>query len=73
MLSVTSEGEGRRITLHPTKLISKDHYKVAGDFSSASFLIVAGLIAKNSEILIKNVGLNKTRSGLLSVLKSDGR
>ena len=71
-VKVTPEGEGRRITLHPTKLISKDHYKVAGDFSSASFLIVAGLIAKNSEILIKNVGLNKTRSGLLSVLKSMG-
>ena len=71
-VEVISEGEGRRITLHPTKLISKDHYKVAGDFSSASFLIVAGLIAKNSEILIKNVGLNQTRSGLLSVLKKMG-
>ena len=71
-VEVISEGEGRRITLHPTKLTSKDHYKVAGDFSSASFLIVAGLIAKNSEILIKNVGLNQTRSGLLSVLKKMG-
>ena len=53
-------------------LTPKDSYKVAGDFSSATFIIVATLISLNSEVLIKNVGLNKTRSGLLEILKMMG-
>jgi 3-phosphoshikimate 1-carboxyvinyltransferase len=55
-----------------SKLIPTKKYEVAGDFSSASFLIVAGLIAKESNLLIKNVGLNPTRSGLINVLKLMG-
>ncbi len=42
---------------------------VAGDISSASFFIVAGLIVPNSYIIIKNVGLNPTRTGILDVVK----
>ncbi len=48
ILSHTKEGEGKEL-LFTTKLISKDHYEVVGDFSSAAFLIVAGLIAKESK------------------------
>ena len=53
-------------------LTSRPSYEVVGDFSSAAFLIVAGLIAKESNILIKNVGLNPTRCGLIKVLQSMG-
>ena len=63
---------GNKITLMPSKLIPTKTYEVAGDFSSASFLIVAGLIAKESNLMIKNVGLNPTRCGLISVLRSMG-
>lgn len=45
---------------------------VAGDISSAAFFIVAGLIVPNSEIIIKNVGLNPTRTGILDVIKMMG-
>jgi 3-phosphoshikimate 1-carboxyvinyltransferase len=45
---------------------------VPGDFSSASFLIVAALITPGSNILIKDVGLNPTRTGLLDVLLDMG-
>ena len=45
---------------------------VPGDFSSASFLILATLMAKDSEILIKNVGLNPTRTGFLKILQMMG-
>jgi 3-phosphoshikimate 1-carboxyvinyltransferase len=41
---------------------------IPGDFSSASFLIVAALITPGSEITIRKVGLNPTRTGLLSIL-----
>ena len=60
------------IALQSSKLSKKTSYEVVGDFSSAAFLIVAGLIAKESNILIKNVGLNPTRSGLIKVLQSMG-
>jgi 3-phosphoshikimate 1-carboxyvinyltransferase len=44
-------------------------YLVPGDPSSAAFFIVAGLILPNAEIIIRNVGLNPTRIGFISVLK----
>lgn len=43
-----------------------------GDFSSAAFLIVAALITPDSDITIKDVGLNATRTGLLDVLLAMG-
>ena len=63
---------GNKISYTPSKLITSKSYEVVGDFSSAAFLIVAGLIAKESNIVIKNVGLNPTRSGLIDVLISMG-
>lgn len=45
---------------------------IPGDISSAAFFIVAGLIIPNSEIILKNVGLNPTRTGILDVVKSMG-
>lgn len=45
---------------------------VPGDFSSAALFIVMALIVPNSKIVIKNVGLNKTRTGLLDVIQSMG-
>lgn len=45
---------------------------VPGDISSAAYFIVAGLITPNSEILIKNVGINRTRDGIIEVCKNMG-
>lgn len=41
---------------------------IAGDISSAAYFIVAGLIVPNSEIIIKNVGLNPTRTGIIDIV-----
>ena len=68
----TKKDSGSIITLHKSELSSRPSYEVVGDFSSAAFLIVAGVIAKESNILIRNVGLNPTRCGLIKVLKSMG-
>lgn len=43
--------------------------KVPGDISSAAFFMVAGLIVPGSKIVLKNVGINPTRTGLLDVLR----
>ncbi|WP_338789319.1 3-phosphoshikimate 1-carboxyvinyltransferase [Metabacillus sp. FJAT-53654] len=45
---------------------------VPGDISSAAFFLVAGAIVPNSEILLRNVGINPTRTGILDVLKMMG-
>ena len=60
------------IELRNHELQPKSNYQIVGDFSSASFIIVASLISNDSEVLIKNVGLNETRSGLLKVLQMMG-
>ena len=56
------------IEIQPSEISSID-LEIPGDISSAAFWIVAGLIHKNSEILIRNVGINPTRAGILNVLK----
>ncbi len=53
------------------KLIGHD-INVPGDISSASYFIVAGLLCPNSEIIIKNVGVNPTRTGIIDALKTMG-
>ena len=60
---ISVEGGGK---LNPIKL------NIPGDFSSSVFLIVACLIAPNSSILIKNVGINSTRVGFLRIAKMMG-
>ena len=45
---------------------------VPGDISSAAYFIAAGLLTPNSELLIKNVGINETRAGFLEVCKNMG-
>tara|TARA_B100000287_G_scaffold193831_2_gene183011 strand:- start:47 stop:958 length:912 start_codon:yes stop_codon:yes gene_type:complete len=57
------------ITLKSPNFLKPKNIFVPGDFSSAAFLIVAALITKESKIIIKNVGLNFFRIGLLEVLK----
>jgi 3-phosphoshikimate 1-carboxyvinyltransferase len=46
--------------------------RVVGDFSSAAFLLVAGLIVPGSEIILRDVGLNPRRTGLLAALRRMG-
>ena len=53
------------------KLYAGEIY-VPGDISSASFFLVLGIIAKDAEITIKNIGLNPTRTGIIDVLKQMG-
>ncbi|NVN91939.1 MAG: 3-phosphoshikimate 1-carboxyvinyltransferase [Desulfuromonadales bacterium] len=46
--------------------------RVPGDISSAAFFMVAALITPHSELLIRNVGVNPTRTGIIDVLRSMG-
>lgn len=56
----------QKSTLEPLNI------EIAGDISSAAFFIAAGLIIPNSKLILKNVGLNPTRDGILEVAKKMG-
>ena len=60
--------DSKEIKFSFKELKPKSSYNIVGDISSASFVIIATIISQNSEVLIRNVGLNDTRSGLLKVL-----
>jgi 3-phosphoshikimate 1-carboxyvinyltransferase len=64
--------DGDIVTLFPGEELHPMDIRVPGDFSSAAFLIVAGLVVPDSEITITNVNLNPTRTGLLDVLMEMG-
>ena len=70
---VRIEKDDSRIKVRgPQKLESGRTLSIPADISSASFFIVASLINPNSEILIKRVGLNPSRTGVLEILKEMG-
>lgn len=54
--------------ISPSRLQAKD-IEVVGDISSAAFFLVAGLIVEDSDFVIKNVGINKTRTGIIDIIK----
>jgi len=67
------------ISLYVTKLIPPNSgflkpidMEIPGDFSAAAFLVVAALVTPGSRIVIHNVGLNPTRTGLLDTLQDMG-
>lgn len=61
----------QKTTIDPSTLQARK-LVIPGDISSAAFFIVAGLIVPNSEIILKNVGLNPTRTGILDIVQQMG-
>jgi 3-phosphoshikimate 1-carboxyvinyltransferase len=61
-----------KIVLKTGKLRSIEKLEIPCDFSSAAFLILATILAKNSHIVLKNIGLNPTRTGFLKILEMMG-
>ncbi|WP_046022894.1 3-phosphoshikimate 1-carboxyvinyltransferase [Magnetospira sp. QH-2] len=66
------EGGGRAITIEGQPELTGRALTVPGDPSSAAFPAVAALITPGSEILLPNIGLNETRTGLFTVLDRMG-
>ena len=64
--------EGTTITISPAAELYSNDVAVPGDISSAAFFIGAALIVPDSEVIIRNVGINPTRSGILKVCQDMG-
>lgn len=62
---------GKTVCIQKSQLVPKT-IDICGDISSAAYFIVAGLIVPNSNIVLKNVGLNPTRTGVLDVVTMMG-
>lgn len=71
-LGVDVRTDGNVITLTPPEQLTAVDVAVPGDISSAAYFLVAGCIVPNSEITIRNVGINPTRTGILDVLRDMG-
>jgi 3-phosphoshikimate 1-carboxyvinyltransferase len=61
-----------RVRLAPGQALRATRVEVPGDLSSAAFFVVAALVTPGSEVVIRNVGLNPTRAGMLEMLKAMG-
>ncbi|MEF8798930.1 MAG: 3-phosphoshikimate 1-carboxyvinyltransferase [Candidatus Bipolaricaulota bacterium] len=66
------EINGTRISVGGPAPLKPLSLEVPGDFSSASYLIAAGLLVEDSKIRLKSVGLNDTRTGFLDLLRKMG-
>ncbi|HKY62631.1 MAG TPA: 3-phosphoshikimate 1-carboxyvinyltransferase [bacterium] len=64
--------QGGRIRIQAASRLKAEDLEIPGDISSAAFFLVGAAIGKNSEILLKNVGVNPTRTGILDVLSAMG-
>lgn len=64
--------EGTTAVISPRPRLTGQKIRVPGDISSAAYFIAAGLLVPGSDILIRNVGINPTRAGILKAAKAMG-
>jgi 3-phosphoshikimate 1-carboxyvinyltransferase len=64
--------DGDAITISPAERLEAGDIPVPGDFSSAAFFLVAALLVPGSEVSLREVGINRNRIGLLSILSRMG-
>jgi len=65
-------GEGYRTTVANTDELELELVEVPGDLSSAAFLIAAGVLVRDSRLVLEGVGVNWTRAGFLRILERMG-
>lgn len=71
-MGVTVESSGRRFAVAGGQELRACAVQVPADLSSAAFAILAALIADKADVLIRNVGVNPTRTGVISILQAMG-
>ena len=59
------ETKEKTVSIQPQPHLTGQKIEVPGDISSAAYFIAAALLTPNSEVLIRNVGINPTRDGIL--------
>jgi 3-phosphoshikimate 1-carboxyvinyltransferase len=72
LLGANVDSKDNTATIHPAPRLHSEKIYVPGDISSAAYFIAAGLLVPGSEIVIKNVGINPTRDGIIRVCNMMG-
>lgn len=70
--AISTADDGLTITVQPQPQLKGQSMTVPGDMSSAAFFMTAASLVPGSQITLKDVGLNKTRTGLLAILNAMG-
>jgi 3-phosphoshikimate 1-carboxyvinyltransferase len=70
-MGASVDNDGLDLIVHPSRLSAVD-IDVAADISAAAFWLVAGLCHANSQVLLRGVGLNPSRTGILEALQAMG-
>jgi 3-phosphoshikimate 1-carboxyvinyltransferase len=71
-MGATLRRSDTEVTIEPAERLEAGDVPVPGDFSSAAFFIAAGLLVPGSELNLREVGINRNRIGLLSILSRMG-
>jgi len=68
--NIDGDEQKTRVSIEGGHELTACDIQIPGDISSATFFLVAGLIAKSGEITVRNVGMNPTRIGAINILKA---
>ena len=71
-MGATIHREGDSVTVAPAERLEAGDVPIPGDFSSAAFFLVAALLVPDSELALREVGINRHRIGLLTILSRMG-
>jgi 3-phosphoshikimate 1-carboxyvinyltransferase len=64
--------DGRRVSLHGGQKLYGRNVEIPGDISSAAFFLVAAAMVPDSEVIVRRVGINPTRNGVIEILRRMG-
>jgi len=64
--------DGATVSVHGGQTLTATEIDVPGDISSAAFFLVAGAIARDADLLVRHVGMNPTRTGVVEILRLMG-
>ncbi len=68
--NIDGDEQKTRVSIEGGHELTACDIQIPGDISSATFFMVAGLIAQSGEIIVRNVGINPTRIGAINILKA---
>lgn len=71
-MGVQVERSGSRVSVAGGQLLRGTEIQVPADLSSAAFIILAAIVGKNANVLIRDVGVNPTRTGVIDALLAMG-
>ena len=71
-MGVSVLADGKRISIEGGQRLQATSIQVPADLSSATFLMLAAIISESADLLIQNVGINPTRTGVIDIFKGMG-